>query len=136
VISGVEMYYSKHVKHAGIRGSGGHAPRKFLKIDAKILNIFTHYTHVLLRYNSSACVNGKVLVGSDNHIIIILSKAGIWRILYFSGGLGCKPQKLQDFCNLRALIIKLDNVPSDILSKTLENILNFTFFVKLLFRCA
>jgi len=49
-------------------------PMKNFKIDAKILEAFPHIT--LLRYSSSAFVNGKVLVGSDNHmhIIIILSQ--------------------------------------------------------------
>jgi len=34
-------------------------------------NISTYYTTLKIRYSS--CVNGKVIVGSDNHIIIIYS---------------------------------------------------------------
>jgi len=50
-------------------------PRKILKIDAKILQ-FRGIPHItLLRYSSSACVNGKVLVGSDNHMHPDLGKS-------------------------------------------------------------
>jgi len=58
-ISWVEMYYSQHAKHGG---SGGMPPRKIFKIDAN-LGAFP-----LIRYSSSACTNGKVLVGIDNHM--------------------------------------------------------------------
>jgi len=54
--------YSQHAKHGGTRGVWGHAPpRKILKIDTKYCNLgaFPHIT--LLKYSSSACVNGKVL---------------------------------------------------------------------------
>jgi len=67
----VEMY-SQHVKHAGTKGVWRHFHTHTLpEIYAKILQfrgISTHYTTPKIRYSSSACVNGKVVVGSDNHM--------------------------------------------------------------------
>jgi len=59
----VEMYS----QYAGTRGSGGMPPRKILKIKYCNLGAFQHIT-LLIRYSSSECVNGKVLVDSYNHM--------------------------------------------------------------------
>ena len=70
----------QHALHAGTGGVWGHAPpEKILKIDAKIVqfrDIPHKITPVDITIIATACVNGKVLIGSNNHVMHILTISG------------------------------------------------------------
>jgi len=71
-------------KHAGTRGVWGHAPSgKLFKIDAKIQqfrDVSTHkmllFSLQILHYAATACVNGKISVSSNDHMMHPLTISG------------------------------------------------------------
>jgi len=73
---------SQHAKRTGTRGPGGMPPHplhpgKFLKINAILPVDILYYTyHLKISCSSTACVDGKVSVGSGNHIMHPLAIKG------------------------------------------------------------